>query len=379
MGSELRKFLAEPGPSRPPGVAPWDRRFALGFAGVMVAEGLLRESLALRPLQIAVGLGILGTLLLRRPRPLLALVLGFGLTTAFPFALRAFGLPDATLHANACVLLLGYSLLRWGSGRDVVAGAVVLVLVYASSALRGEMHGAAEAVGAAVVMLFPGALGASARFRAEAHARELDQVKLRERAELARDLHDTVAHHVAAIAIQAQAGRAVLAQKPEATAGALAAIEKEASRTLAELRAMVGSLREDRAASLAPQPTLPDLARLAEGAGGLAVDVELGDGLSGIRPAAQTALFRIAQEAVTNALRHAKGATRARVRVAAEGEVVRMTVDDDGALPARRGSGFGLVGMAERAALLGGKLEAGPREGGGWKVEVVLPFEGESR
>lgn len=384
MWTALRRFLGEAGAARPPGPSPWDRWLVLALAPVVVLEGLLHPGLAHRPLHVVAGLGILGGLLFRRPAPLLATALGFGLATSVGFGLWALGLPNVSMHVNVAVLLLPYSLLRWGSARDVAVGLVILLAAYGSAALRGELHGLEEAVGAAVVMLFPGALGASARFRAEGHAREIEHTKLRERAELARDLHDTVAHHVAAIAVQAQAGRAVLASRPEATAATLEAIEKEAARTLSDLRGMVGALRDgddgERAASRAPQPGLADLARLARhDARGLVVDVELEDGLEGLRTAVQTALFRIAQESITNALRHARGASRATVRVMSRPHGVRLTVEDDGSPAARRGSGFGLVGMAERAALLGGRLEAGPRDGGGWKVEVDLPEGGGNR
>ncbi len=383
MWTAVRRILGESGLARPPGPSPWDRWLVLALLPVYVAEASLREGLALRPVHVAVGVGILGAVLFRRPSPLGATAVGFGLATVWPVALRALGLDDEALHTNACVLLFPYSLLRWGSARDVALGLAILVGAYASSAVRGEIHGPGDAIGGALVLLFPAALGASARFRAEIHAQEIAQVKLRERADLARDLHDTVAHHVAAMAIQAQAGRVVLAARPEATGSALEAIEKEAARTLAELRTMVGALRDDRGASRAPQPVLADLAQLARPAGplgrDLAVEVELEEGLDGLPPAVQTALFRIAQESITNALRHATGASRARVRVIAERAGVRMTVEDDGTTSSRRSSGFGLVGMAERAALLGGTLEAGPRETGGWRVVVALPVERGSR
>ena len=394
MWTAIRGALGDSGAARPPGPSPSDRWVVLGFAAVIVVEAIVREGLALRAGHVAVGFAVLFAVWLRRPSPFLATALGFGLVNAWSVVLRALGLPEATLHANAVVLVLPYSLLRWGSAREVLAGLAILVATYATAALRGEMRGAGDAIGAAVVMLFPGALGASVRFRAQSHARQIEHVKLRERAELARDLHDTVAHHVAAIAIQAQAGRAVLATRPDRTASTLEAIEKEAARTLASLRSMVGSLRDHREghAPSAPQPGLADLVDLARPAspareggegGALVVHVEIEGGLdpAAIAPAVQTALFRIAQESITNAVRHARGASRARVRVTSRVEGVHMTVEDDGtsASTSRRGSGFGLVGMAERAALLGGRLEAGPREEGGWKVEVDLPWSESSR
>jgi signal transduction histidine kinase len=347
----------------------------LALAPAVVAEGLLREGLVQRPLRIALALTVVGALWFRRPHPLRAVAVAFGAATAVTLLELALGLPDVSLYTSLCVVLLPYSLFRWGSGREIASGLVFMLATYAAAALHGEMHDLTELASAAIFMLFPGALGASVRFRAESHRRELDNAKLQERAQLARDLHDTVAHHISAIAIQAQAGRAVLATRPEAAASALETIAAEASRTLSELRSIVRTLRDDRGVPLEPQPGVSDIARLAgERRGAPAVHVELEGGLDALRPAVQAALYRIAQESITNALRHAREATSIRVRVATEGTSVRLTVHDDGAPVAlRTSSGFGMIGMAERAALLGGKLEAGPRSEGGFMVDVVLP------
>jgi signal transduction histidine kinase len=209
-------------------------------------------------------------------------------------------------------------------------------------------------------------------------------------------LHDTVAHHVSAIVIQAQAGRAVAGADPERSAevalDALAVIEREASQTLAEMRTMVGALRDGETVDYAPQPGVEELARLATSAEGgeqrLPVEVELDGYLSSLRPAVDAALYRLAQESVTNALRHARNASRVLVRVSGEDEVVRLVVVDDGDTALRSGGaevetetdpagvGYGLVGMAERVKLLGGSFEAGPGEDRGWIVSATLPRHG---
>lgn len=376
MKSELRALWQEPGLERRVGPSRWDRGLVLALVPLAVAEALLREGLAWRPLQLAFCLVLVATVRFRRAHPLGATGVAFGLSIAVSLA-ELVGGPRFELYTGACILLLPYSLFRWGSGREAAVGLSLMAGAYATSAAQGEMRGLGDAIGAAVVMLFPAALGASARFRAAAHRRELETAQLREREQLARELHDTVAHHVTAITLQAQAGRAVLAARPDLAAGALAAIEGEATATLAELRAIVGALRDERPAPLAPQGRLADLARLARTSGPPpAVEVELVGELAGLRPSVESALYRLAQESVTNALRHARRATRVRVRVAAEGPLVRLSVCDDGEAPSERGSaGFGLVGMAERAALLGGTLEAGPAAGAGWRVEVALPRE----
>lgn len=182
----------------------------------------------------------------------------------------------------------------------------------------------------------------------------MDQVKLREREQLARELHDTVAHHVSAIAIRAQAGRVAAASEPDAALDALKVIEKEASRTLAEMRVIVAALRVSEP-DLDPQRGVADIERLARATGdSLRVDVEPSGDLHDLRPSVGAAIYRLAQESITNAVQHARHATRIDVRVIGEDDCVRLTVADDGDASPTGGSqpGYGLLGMAERATLL---------------------------
>jgi signal transduction histidine kinase len=213
------------------------------------------------------------------------------------------------------------------------------------------------------------------RYRGTSRSRELEEVKLREREQLARELHDTVAHHVSAIVIQAQAGRALAASQPETAADVLAVIEAEASRTLAEMRDMVGALRRDSDAELTPRQGIADIARLADSApASIAVDVRLDGDLSAIEPVVDAAAYRIVQESVTNAVRHARDATRIDICVMTSPDVVQVTVVDDGEPTGTPGiGGYGLIGMTERAKLLGGTLDAGRAPGGGWKISAELP------
>src|SRR6476646_2796501 len=219
--------------------------------------------------------------------------------------------------------------------------------------------------------------GAAFRYRAESRRRALDQSRSQERAALARELHDIVAHHVSAIAVQAQAGRAMARQRPEAGLEALAAIEGEASRTLAEMRAMVRVLRDGAPTEYAPQPGVADLASLARRDPVPVVDVEVPADLDDLPLQVDAAVYRLAQEALTNALRHARNASRVEIRVVEGGGRLRLRVTDDGQIdPGRSAShGFGLLGMAERVQLLGGTLLAGPAPGGGWAVDAELPTE----
>jgi signal transduction histidine kinase len=189
-----------------------------------------------------------------------------------------------------------------------------------------------------------------------------------------------VAHHVSAIVIQAQAGRTVATSDPQAAVEALKVIEAEASRTLAEMRTMVGALRKGEETSFAPQAGVADIRRLAERAGDAPrVEVAPSGELDDLTPSVDAAVYRLAQESITNALRHARRATRVVVAIAGEPDCVRLTVTDDGeagAVGLNGTSGYGIVGMTERAELLGGTLHAGPNHERGWTVTAVLPRSG---
>jgi signal transduction histidine kinase len=268
---------------------------------------------------------------------------------------------------------LPYALVRWGSGREMVTGSA-LVLAYAGLTMVLDELTAADVVGGFAVLLAAMALGAALRYRARARLRELDQAKLVERERLARDLHDTVAHHVSAMAIRAQAGLATAATDPAAATDALRLIEAEASRALAEMRAMVRALRRGEPAELGPSPRIADLERLAgRPGGGPAIAVEIDGDVDEVPSTIGSAIYRLAQESVTNARRHARQATRIEVRVTADETAVHLRVSNDGASEPASEPGYGLVGMIERAELLGGTCSAGPNPGGGWTVTATLP------
>ena len=182
---------------------------------------------------------------------------------------------------------------------------------------------------------------------------------------------------MSAIAVQAQAGGVVAGTRPDKAVEVLAAIESEASRTLAEMRSMVRVLREDDPVEYAPRLGVADLPALADADGAPAVEVSLAGSLDRLPRPVDAAVYRLAQEALTNAVRHARSATRVAIDVRQQGETVRLRVTDDGRTdpgptPA---PGFGLLGMAERAQLLGGTFAAGPAPDGGWVVEAELPVE----
>ncbi|MTA15016.1 MAG: sensor histidine kinase [Actinobacteria bacterium] len=350
---------------------------------VVVLEGALRDDLVWRVPSVVVALVLLPTLLWRRTHPLACVGIAFGFVAVVQATSLVLGDEWQGLDSNVFVILLVYAVFRWGSGRDALTGlAIVTIPLLLSAADARNPSGVDEisltsvAEGAGFVLLVA-AVGASVRYADTARRRRLEQVKLLEREQLARELHDTVAHHVSAIAIRAQAGRVVAATDPAAAVEALVVIEQEASRTLAEMRTMVGALRRGEEADLAPQRGAAQVEQLATGPDARPrVDVDLSGDLDRLPPSVDAAVFRIAQESITNAVRHARHATRVEVTVRAEPDCVRMTVRDDGdagPFDPRTATGFGLIGMAERAKLLGGTFEAGPARSRGWTVTAVLP------
>ena len=205
------------------------------------------------------------------------------------------------------------------------------------------------------------------------------QAVAEERARIARELHDVVAHSISLMTVQAGAERLALGSERPQTAEALTQIETTGRQALAEMRRLLGMLRgPGEEVDLAPQPGLGQLAALAERVtrAGLPVELTVEGEPAPVSPGADISAYRIAQEGLTNALKHAH-ARRAEVRVAYRGDHVEIEVADDGhgGPPAVNGVGHGLTGMRERVALYGGTLEAGPRPEGGWMLRARLPRE----
>jgi len=346
-----------------------------------VLEAVLGADPAPRPLQLVAVFAVVAALLWRRTHPVAATVVAFG-TLSVVDLVRIVAYPDGALPSSvSATLVLTYALFRWGSGREAVSGLGV-ILVWLAITLVANPAGPTEAIAGYAFFLFAAALGAAIRYRGKIRIRDIDQAKSRERAQLARELHDTVAHHVSGIAIQAQAGRAVAASHPDQAVEALATIEDAATRTLTELRSIVGVLRDAQDTEFAPQPGVVEVEQLAtDGQARPCVQVTLSGELDDLSPAVGAAIYRLAQESVTNARRHARHATRVTVAVTGGADSVRLTVDDDGSSGAggRGPAGFGLVGMQERAFLLGGTFDAGPTGESGWRVEAVLPRTGTPR
>lgn len=372
MTGLLRSLWNAPSASPPPPRRVW-RDWLLVSLVVVIAifEGLVRVDLASPLTSTLAVIAVSATLLWRRTHPLLMLGIAF-LTLSFMDWLDGW----VDLVASGFLLVLPYALFRWGSGRAITIGVAFMLVNLGLSIFTGDGRDLVDAISEITVILVVAALGLAFRYRASSRLRELAQVKVFEREQLARDLHDTVAHHVSAIAIRAQAGLAAASQNPDAATDALAVIEVEASKTLAEMRSMVRVLRQDEI-PLAPSRGVGDIRQLANSdQNGPTVDVSITGETDSIPPTVAAAIYRLAQESITNARRHARNATLIDVRVDAQADAVQLTVRDNGDTTGFAAPGYGITGMIERAALLGGTCTAGRAPDRGWVVTAVLPRAG---
>ncbi|MEU5997790.1 histidine kinase [Streptomyces sp. NPDC047197] len=247
------------------------------------------------------------------------------------------------------------------------------------------LAGCAAAAGSLLAHWAPDLLGPSPADRLAAAEQRAADLAVRNR--LARELHDSVGHALSAVTLQASAARRVLDRDPEFVREALAAIEETTRRTVGELDAVLGVLRDggdDRASPAAPAPTLSaDLDGLLKRtrAGGLRVRaaVELGpDGPDALPPMVSREAYRIVQESLSNALRHAGPDAPVTLRIALDGADLEILAENPlpHATPAPRpGGGHGLRGITDRARLLGGTVRTGPADGV-WRVDVRLPLKG---
>jgi signal transduction histidine kinase len=288
------------------------------------------------------------------------------------------------------VSLLAFVVGRWARSRTE-AFALGLLAVAAPVAASLIQSPSEIAVGIWILgIAFPWALGRAAAYQSrlaaelESRREELaEQALLSERRRIARDVHDLVGHGLAALMLQVTSARHVLRRDPAAAEDALRSAEEVGRRSMRELRRTVGLLRSDGESGIAPPlPSASDIPALVEEAraGGLAVELREGDGVSGIGPGVGVALYRIAQEALANAARHAPQArtvleievAEGRAGLVAEttGPTVRVAPSD------RERPRYGLTGMRERVAALGGDFEAGPKSSG-WRVSCSLPLEAE--
>ncbi|RYU14602.1 sensor histidine kinase [Nocardioides iriomotensis] len=202
-----------------------------------------------------------------------------------------------------------------------------------------------------------------------------------ERARIAREMHDVVAHGLSVMVVQADGARYAAASDPSAATQALETIGDTGRESLTEMRRLLGLLRsDDSQTALRPQPGLVDLEYLlAEASGaGMHLTTEVEQPLPDVSPGVGLTVYRIVQESLTNVRKHAGPDPQVRVAVRRLGDGIRVTVEDDGRGASARddGQGHGVVGMKERVGAVGGSLEAGPRPGGGFRVEALVPVGG---
>jgi signal transduction histidine kinase len=219
----------------------------------------------------------------------------------------------------------------------------------------------------------------------QAELTELGQARLavlEERTRIARELHDVVAHHMSLVAMRAESAPHRLGAMPDPVRAEFGSLSESAREALADMRRLLGVLRSDQPAERAPQPGLPDLPGLIGTVrqAGMAVELSASPALDQVPPSAGVCAYRIVQEALSNAGRHAAGAPVA-VSVRRDADAVTLRVTNGPGIPAAprasgHGPGHGLAGMRERVALLGGSLTAGPASDGGFAVSAVLPLSG---
>ena len=337
------------------------------------------------------ALGTTVPLIWRRQAPLPVLAATLGTIAIVDIAYQ---MANAASAPFAGVLVAAYASGAYTDRRDGrIAAAIIAVLVLAMAASIGEdvfgdvifIGGILYAVwGAATVVRSRQELATAlaARTVELEHERE-EKAKLavaEERARIARELHDVVAHKLSIMVVQAGAERRAIAGERPETSEVLRTIEDTGRTAMAEMRRLLGMLRRsDDELALAPQPSLAHLEDLVTQVreAGLPVELHVEGEPRALAPGIDLSAYRIVQEALTNALKHA-GPARARVTVRYGETELDIEIADDGAgapEPAPAG-GHGLVGMRERVALFGGEIGAGPRRGGGYAVRARLPLAG---
>ncbi|WP_327089388.1 histidine kinase [Nonomuraea sp. NBC_01738] len=364
----------------------------IGWLGMMLLVDVAL-SVSVGGLQFLVPIcgaaGIVAVLLRRRYR-----LRGFVAMLAFSFTIslvisltNANGVPGSAETGALLVLTIGVLRHVAPVRKAAVLSLVSLVVLMAEGSGRDfQSAGLAFSFLLLAAWSMAAGIGGYLRFQQERRTEAVTAVRRAERLELARELHDLVAHHITGIVVQAQAAKTVAEMKPEAVVPALDAIAGAGVDALTSMRRLVSVLRAEDEADRKPGTTLADLRVLTErfSANGPRVAFEIGHGVddSTLPPEVMTTLHRVLQEALTNIRKHASasGWVEADLRFfpASPGGLVRLRVRNFGAgadsRMSRLGGGFGLVGMAERVEALGGRLYAGPNPEGAWEVVAEFPL-----
>ncbi len=303
------------------------------------------------------------------------------------------GLDNESLGFLLVFFVSLYSLGRWTRGPAGWVG-VVFVLAYIVVFVVGD----ANAQGTSVELgdigfgtLFvgtPWAAGVAIRLRRERERTlvvESEAAIARERARIARELHDVVSHAISVTVLQARGGRAMIGRDEEAVRDALDAIEQTNTAALSDMRRLLAVLRDTDSDAgdgrAAPQPSLANLERLVEQVrrAGLPIVLSITGEPGPVPPGVDLSAYRIVQESLTNVMKHSGEGATATVTIAYSADDLRVTVADDGrGAAAPNGSGHGLAGIRERVAVVGGTMVAEPAAAGGFEVRARLPFALES-
>jgi signal transduction histidine kinase len=343
-----------------------------------VAEILLTEDqFSVRPhlaAALTAACAMCGSLWWRRSRPLLPVVVSLAAVSASAAADIA---PQAWLLPQLCTVAYsvgGYAR-GWESGTGL-AGSVLTGWVIARSAVDGSDP--TDYVWTAAMLGVSWAAGTGLRRRQEAAAEDRESALAEQRARIARELHDVVAHSLTVVVMTADAAELACRTEPQLAAEPLRTIRRVAQEALDEMRRLVGILRAvDQAERRDPQPRLLELDTLVEAmrASGMQVTLSIDGDIGGLPPGVDLAAYRIVQEALTNARRHTAAGSRAWVRVRRDADSVQLEIVNDGAArPGTAGSGNGIIGLRERVALYGGDFDAAPLIEGGFRVAASLPL-----
>jgi signal transduction histidine kinase len=373
-------------------------RFDATLAGGIALVTVLPMTMLRDDAGVLLSLALVVPLAWRRTRPIVSnaavAMAGFAQLALYPNLLPADGVVPLSIYA-----LAAYGP-RW-------AVRVGLAVAFVGSLMAAATYYAANTSDLPVFAAFIGALllaswalGTMRRLRKREEDRVIERARLleqeraqevrlaatAERARIAREMHDVVAHSLSVTISQADGGRYAARTDPQAAITALETISVTGRQALNDMRALLGVLRQDDDRPLAPQPdadTIPDLVEQIR-SGGLDVELEINGRAHKLPPGPALAAYRIVQESLTNVLKHAGPTSRAWVRLTWQSDALEIDVVDDG-----RGAGAGLQGidtsggqgirgMTERATLHGGLLRAGPRSGGGYAVQARLPYGGAS-
>ena len=272
--------------------------------------------------------------------------------------------------------------LRWGRAASVAV--VLALLAYPTRVASWRSLIVTEAL---MVMVVTAAVAVGVYLRSTDLRRRdaLDQVRRGERLDLARDLHDFVAHHITGIVVQSQASAYVVSQDAARSVEAFGRIEAAGMQALTSMRRLVSVLREDGAGGTRPLGDLEQVRELVDNFslgdsyGSLYVSPDIADRRR-LPPEVSATLYRVVQEALTNVRKHAPASATVAVSVTPAADGVEVAVRDGGGEQRRgrlsdSGGGFGLAGLSERLAALGGRFTAGPRPEGGWEVVAWLPLD----